>query len=56
MRKSQPFQLVWNIQNREKCGARLMEAYQNLLQQYSPIFFETGTLPETESYNKVESS
>ncbi len=56
MRKTQPFQLVWNIQSREQCGVRLLEAYQNLVQQCGPMFFEAGTLQETESYNKVESS
>ncbi len=56
MRKAQPFRFVWNIQDREQCEAQLLEAYQNMLQRCSPMFSETGTLQETESYNKVESS
>ncbi len=56
MRKAQPFRLVWDIQDREQCEKRLLEAYQNMLQQCSSMFPETGTLQETESYNKVESS
>lgn len=54
MRKAQPFQMVWDIQDKATCKKRFLEAYQNMEQQYIDLKDETGTLPETESYNKVE--
>lgn len=56
MRKAQPFQLVWNIQDRAQCEERFLIAYQNMVQQYENRFDTIGTLQEIESYNRIESS
>lgn len=54
MRKAQPFQIIWDIQDETKCKARFLQAYHNMEQQYLDLRGETGTLQKTESYNKVE--